>query len=138
MTVTDISTAPRLRFAVGARAIAQALRATDLVVPAFRTPPRRPGVPRTVRRTADGAVVAVAVDGRPFAAVLADLVEGVVVVNDLDAERAAELRDSLWRAIEHAEVGIGPAQQTTARRVRPPVDAQMVRPGSDAEVAAAA
>ncbi len=122
MTVTDISTAPRLRFAMGARTIAQALRGSGLVVPAFRTPPRQPGVSRAVRRSDRGVVVAVAVEGRPFPAVLADLIEGVVVINGLEAEAAAGLRDSLWRAVEGLDVAPGSSRRAAARGVPPAAD----------------
>jgi len=55
------------------------------------------GISRTVRRRDDGqAVVAVAFRNRPKAAVVADLIEGVLVVNDLNAAKACRMRDDLW------------------------------------------
>jgi 3-hydroxyacyl-CoA dehydrogenase len=53
-----------------------------------------------VRRAADGtATIAVAVKGRPYQAVVADLIEGIVVVNDLDGFEATRLRTALWEEI---------------------------------------
>ena len=64
-------------------------------------------------------MVAVAVEGRPFPAVLADLIEGVVVINGLEAEAAAGLRDSLWRAVEGLDVVPGSSRRAAARGVSP-------------------
>ena len=65
----------------------------------FRTPPRIVGVQRTVRRRAGGGLVAVAVKGRPMAAVLADMIEGVVVVNNLVPPESDTVRAALWSAV---------------------------------------
>lgn len=100
MSVSSISSAPSVRFAVTARAIADVARAHELTVPAFRTPPRVLGVSRTILRRTDGTVVAVATKGRPFGAVAADLIEGVIVANELEGARAGETRDRLWEAID--------------------------------------
>lgn len=43
--------------------------------------------------------MAVAHRGRPFAAVLADLVEGVVVANHLAGADALRARSALWEAV---------------------------------------
>jgi len=43
--------------------------------------------------------VSVEVTGRPFEAVVADMVEGVVVVNDVTGPDATRLRTSLWEAV---------------------------------------
>lgn len=95
-----------LQFAATVRTLGAAARARGLVVPGFRSPPRRPGAERTVRFAADGtATIAVAVRGRPFQAVVADLIEGVVIVNDLDGFEATRLRTSLWEAVVEAQPG---------------------------------
>ena len=57
------------------------------------------GVQRTLRRHPQGAVVAVQVRGRPWAAVVADMIEGVVVANRLQPPAADRLRTELWSAI---------------------------------------
>ncbi|MCU1368883.1 MAG: hypothetical protein JWO77_77 [Ilumatobacteraceae bacterium] len=97
---------PSLQFAATVRTLGAAARERGLVVPGFRSPPRRPGAERTVRRTADGAAtIAVAVRGRPFQAVVADLIEGLVLINELDGLAATRVRTALWEAVveAHAE-----------------------------------
>jgi hypothetical protein len=90
-----------LRFAAASRALASAAHTAGLVVPSFRSPPRRPGTVRTIRREAGGAItIAVARRDRPWSAVLADLIEGVVVANDLDPPSAATWRTEAWLALE--------------------------------------
>src|SRR5688572_21458877 len=78
-----------LRFAATVRALGREARRLGLAVPGFRSPPRLVGVQRTLRRRGDGsALVSVVVRDRPFAAVLADCVEGVIVANRLEGARA--------------------------------------------------
>ena len=92
--------ASAVHFAAVARTLGAATRARGLVVPAFRSPPRRPGASRTLRRWPDGgATVSVEVGRRPREAVVADMVEGIVVVNGLDGAAATRLRTSLWEAV---------------------------------------
>lgn len=88
-----------LRFADLARRLAAAARAAGLVVPAFRSPPRRSGVPRTIRRLPGGPVVAVRVRDRTPAEIVGDLVEGVIVANDLSGAQAARMRTALVEAL---------------------------------------
>lgn len=95
-----------LQFAATVRTLGAAARERGLVVPGFRSPPRRPGAERTVRFAADGtATIAVMVRDRPYQAVVADLIEGIVIVNDLDGFEATRLRTALWEAVvaAHAE-----------------------------------
>ena len=87
------------RFAHAARRLGAAARAAGLTVPAFRSPPRRSGAPRTIRRLPGGPVVAVVMRDRPFADVLADMVEGVVIANGLREPAAARVRTSLLEAV---------------------------------------
>lgn len=103
-------------FAAVARVLAQAAVALDLVAPGFRTPPRIVGVDRTLRRFAPtlggptvshstsgarpGGVVSVVIKGRPLAAVVADMIEGVVVLNQLSPAESAHVRAALWRALD--------------------------------------
>lgn len=88
-----------VRFARVARQLGAAARASGLEVPAFRSPPRVPGAVRTIRRLPGGAVVAVAVRDRPFAEVVADMVEGIVVANGLGGVAATRLRTVLHEAV---------------------------------------
>lgn len=93
-----------IHFAHAVRTLSESARLQGLVVPLFRSPPRRPGALRTVRRTRRGATVAVVVAGRPWTSVLADLVDGVVVVNRLEGARAIRCRTALWEALERDQV----------------------------------
>lgn len=90
---------PTVDFAVAARRLAATARRSGCVAPSFRTPPRLVGVDRTLRRHARGAVVAVRVKGRPWAAVLADMIDGVVRVNDVTPAVANRLRGDLWESV---------------------------------------
>ena len=90
-----------LRFAAAARTIADAARRSGLVTPSFRSPPRARDRDRTLRRRADGScAVAVRLTGRPFVAVLSDMVEGTVAANRLVGPAADQLRRDLWLAFE--------------------------------------
>jgi hypothetical protein len=86
-------------FAQTARALAAGARAAGLVVPAFRTPPKRPDAMRTIRRLPGGAVVAVRVRGRSRAEIVADMVEGVIRINGLQGEAATRIRTALLAAV---------------------------------------
>jgi hypothetical protein len=87
------------RFAEAARSLARAARVVGASCPSFRSPPRRTGVDRTIKRWDGGATVAVRLKGRAWPAVLADMVEGVVVANRLAGPAADELRTALWDAV---------------------------------------
>jgi hypothetical protein len=98
--------ASSLRFADAARRLALECRARGLSVPAFRSPPGLSGADRTVRQRADGGVVvAVRVRGRAMTAVVADLVDGVVVANSarVQGAEADALRRELLAALEIVE-----------------------------------
>lgn len=92
-----------VRFAAAVRALGASARRQGLRAPSFRSPPRLSGVTRTLRHRAHGgAVVAVAVRDRPWPAVLADLVEGVVVANELQGPAAERARAALWADVSPA------------------------------------
>ena len=82
-----------LRFAAVVQLVAAEARSLGLEVPGFRSPPRLPGADRSLRRR-PGAPPAIAVRlrGRPFEAIIGDMVEGVVVANGLSGSRAADAR----------------------------------------------
>ena len=86
-------------FAVAARVLADATRAAGLAVPAFRSPPRIPGVARSLRRYPGGTVVSVRLRDRPLETVVADMVEGIVVTNRLSGEPALRARTYLAAAV---------------------------------------
>ena len=89
-----------VRFAAAVQSVSSAARREGLAVPGFRSPPRPPGLTRTIRRRSDGqAVVAVRLRGRPFDAVAADIVEGVLAANRITGSRATVLRTRLLGAV---------------------------------------
>ena len=106
------------RFAEAGRRLAAAATVMELRVPAFRTPPRVAGLDRTIRRGADGStLVSVRSRGRPWPAVLADMIEGMVVANGLDPPEVALVRNELWRATE----GIDSAEPAPAESLELPL-----------------
>ena len=114
------------RFAEAGRRLAAAAAVMELRVPAFRTPPRVAGLDRTIRRGADGSMlVSVRSRGRPWPAVLADMIEGVVVANELDPPEVARARNELW----HATEGIDTAATAPAESLELPLaeDAEVPR-----------
>lgn len=94
------------RFAAMVRFLAAECREAGLEVPAFRSPPRRPGTPRTIRRLRDGAVVAIELRGRVSAEVVEDMIEGIVVANRLDAVTAESVRRRLRGAVAPVDVDL--------------------------------
>jgi hypothetical protein len=91
---------PSLRFARAVQALARTARSLGLIAPAFRSPPRLVGVQRSIKRWPGGATVAVVVRDRPWPAVQADLVEGVVAANQLTTPASDRTRAELWQALE--------------------------------------
>ncbi len=80
------------------RALGLAARSLGLSAPSFQSPPRSDELDRSIQRMPSGdCVVAVRVKGRPFGAVVADAIEGIVVCNELGADAAGPVRDELWR-----------------------------------------
>jgi len=89
-----------VRFATAARRLGAEARRRGLAVPGFRSPPRLPGVERTIRHRPDGAtVVAVRVHGRSLEAVVTDMVEGVLAANRSAVGDGEELREALLAAV---------------------------------------
>jgi hypothetical protein len=93
----DLSTTAQ--FAHAARTLAHEARSRGLLAPSFRCPPRVVGADRTLRRRPGGAVVAVRLRGRPWPAVLADMIEGVIVANGLSPPLATRVRTDLWEIV---------------------------------------
>ncbi|MDW3217745.1 MAG: hypothetical protein R8F63_03950 [Acidimicrobiales bacterium] len=92
--------ATSVMFANAARSLGQAARLRDLVVPGFRSPPGVEGVHRTLRRRRGVPSVAVRLKGRPWSAVVSDMIEGIVVANGLSGARADRVRAALWLAVD--------------------------------------
>jgi hypothetical protein len=100
-----------VHFANAAKVLANAARLLDLEPPGFRSPPRVEGADRTLRGGGSTAVVSVRLRGRPWPAVLADLVEGVVVANHLSGSAAGRARAELWSSLDEAGL-VGGASET--------------------------
>ena len=101
-----------LEFAHAARVLAGEARRRGLLAPSFRCPPRIVGVDRSLRRHGNGVVVAVQLKDRPWLAVLADMVEGVVAANRLQPPEADRLRTQLWAAVG-ADASLVPVERPT-------------------------
>lgn len=95
-----MESATTVEFATVARTLTREARRRGLVSPSFRCPPRLVGVDRSIRRRREGAVVSIRLKGRPRGAVIADMIEGVVVVNGLQPPDADCLRTELWIALD--------------------------------------
>ena len=107
-----------LAFASAARSLGRATRLRDLVVPDFASPPRRPDLDRSIRRRAGRPLVSVRLRGRPRGAVLADMIEGIVVANRLTGARADLVRSALWLAVDReGEVGEPAARADPAHSI---------------------
>ena len=87
-------------FAQAARTLGRAVRRMGLDAPSYRCPPSLVGADRTIRRRPTGSVVSVRVKGRPRVAVLADMIEGVVMTNRLVTPHADRVRTDLWAVME--------------------------------------
>lgn len=96
-----------IEFAATARLLTRAARKAGARPPGFRSPPGLLGVDRSIRRRQGVSVVAVRIAGRPWAAVQADMIEGVVVANGLTSPEADRLRNTLWAAAAKAPVSSG-------------------------------
>jgi hypothetical protein len=98
MSCVDTGTA--VGFSLAARQLAAEARRRNLVVPGFSSPPRLAGARRSLRRLAAGPpIVAVRRRGRAPSAVLADMIDGVVVANALTGEQAQAVRAELKAAL---------------------------------------
>lgn len=105
---------PSIRFARTVQVLGAAARALGLEVPGFRSPPRLVGVQRSIKRAPGGSTIAVVVRGRPWAAVQADLIEGVVAANGLQPPAADRVRTELWAALEPVPLHDEVTEETAA------------------------
>lgn len=119
-----------LEFAELARRLSAAARNEGIVAPLFRSPPRSPGLDRSLRRGADGSVtVSVRLKRRPASAVAGDMIDGILAANRLERGTAGRQRDRLWQVAEEL-VAFGTESETgTAARS---VSVVPLRPGNAA------
>ena len=93
--------ASSLDYAAAVRSLGAPARRERLTVPAFRSTPRLDEAARSIRWRPDGgATVSIRLKGRPWAAVLGDMIEGVVVTNGLTGPAADRARARLWAAVD--------------------------------------
>jgi hypothetical protein len=90
---------PAVRFATAARRLGAAARASGLLVPAFRSPPRVGDARRTLRRYPGGAVISVRLRGRTYGEVVDDMIEGVLVANRVSGDSTPRLRRAFQLAL---------------------------------------
>ncbi|MDA2946206.1 MAG: hypothetical protein O2925_01470 [Actinomycetota bacterium] len=117
-SAADHDRSSSLDLAGAVRVIGSAAKSMGLEAPGFRSPPRLVGVDRSIRRRRSpsggtSAVVSVRVKGRPWVAVLADMIEGVVAANRLAAPESDRVRTELWSLLEASL----DATSTDSRRV---------------------
>jgi hypothetical protein len=109
--------ATSLRFAAAARTLGQVARREGLVVPSFRSPPRTVGLDRSIRRLRTGVVLSIRLRDRPWVAVVADMIDGIVVANLLEGVDAARLRTQLWESLD-VECMLAPVEPQGIDRFR--------------------
>lgn len=98
-----------MSFAAIGRVLTDQALALGITAPSFRSPPRIPGVRRSVTRNRDGSVtLSVIVSRRPLSAVMADMIDGLVLTSGLRAEEARSLYDKLWATSHAWLLGIPP------------------------------
>ncbi len=110
-----------MRFATAARRLGAAARASGLVVPAFRSPPRVRGARRTLKRYPGGAVVSVRLRDRSYGDVVDDMIDGVLAANLVGAESVPRLRRAFQLALGEPDVdltGLEPEPPTLAVQAR--------------------
>lgn len=109
---------PAVRFATAARRLAAAARASGLLVPAFRSPPRRGTSSRTLRRYPGGAVVSVTLRGRTYPEVVDDMIEGVLVANRVTGDASVRFRRAFRLALGEPEIDLVAEQRRAERAQR--------------------
>ncbi|TML38896.1 MAG: hypothetical protein E6G27_12345 [Actinobacteria bacterium] len=88
-----------LAFSWLARHLAAEARRLGLTVPGFRSPPRRAGAVRTLRRVEGGGCIVAVRRERPGVEVVADLVDGVLAANGLAGAAGRAQRAQLLAAL---------------------------------------
>jgi len=110
--------ATSVRFAAAARTLGQVTRGAGLVVPGFRSPPRLREADRSLRRNRSGScTVSVRLKGRPWSAVVGDMIEGVIAANRLAGPTADRTRTALWAAVEAEAVRLQAVDSSPGRHL---------------------
>lgn len=110
-----------LRFAEVARSLAGAARSLNLEpVPAFRSPPRKAGETRTLRRYETSVVVSVLIRDRDDAAVVLDMVDGTLAAARVGDRTTRELLlEAALHACEHGDAEVAPSRASLGLAPRP-------------------
>jgi len=88
-----------LKFVKVVRTLERIADQRGFTAPAFRCPPPSAKFQRSIKKLDDNKVtISIVIRERPWLAVLADIVEGFVIVNKLSG-REPELRNLLWDSI---------------------------------------
>ncbi len=93
-----------LEFAKAARSLSHTAKLRGLEVPTFRSPPCLLGVQRSIRWSGTDATISVVLRGRPWQAVLSDMIEGVLIANRLTSVEADCFRSVFWQAVADLDV----------------------------------
>jgi hypothetical protein len=110
-----------VQFAQVARRLNQSAQAGGLCPPAFRSPPRTPGLARSITRRADGsATVSVRLRGRPAVAVVADMIDGIVAANRPPAAPAPRNRRRTSRSTGSTEPSVSGTRRRSSGSVSRP------------------
>jgi hypothetical protein len=95
-----------------------------MIVPAFRSPPRVQGASRTLKRYPGGAVVSVRLRERTYAAVVDDMIDGVLATNRVSAESRPRLRQAFQLALGEVDVDLTAEERKETAVARPTLATQ--------------
>ena len=87
-----------IQFSITVRTLGRIANQLGYVTPQFRCPPPSAQYQRSVRRNHDDLSISIVIRGRPWLAVLADIVEGFVIAN-AKLGQDSEIRNILWDTI---------------------------------------
>lgn len=87
-----------IQFSITIRTLGRIAHQLGYQTPQFRCPPPSAKYQRSVRRNNDVLSISIVIRGRPWLAVLADIVEGFVLAN-AKLVQDSEIRNILWDCI---------------------------------------
>ena len=88
-----------IQFSIAVRTLGRIADRLGYRIPQFRCPPPSAKYQRSVRKTGDENLsISIVIRGRPWLAILADIVEGFVIANTQSGQDS-EIRNILWDCI---------------------------------------
>ena len=88
-----------IKFSIAVRTLGRIADQLGYRIPQFRCPPPSAKYQRSVRKTGDENLsISIVIRGRPWLAILADIVEGFVIAN-IQSGQDSEIRNILWDCI---------------------------------------